>query len=50
MSYETCQLVNSFECRLPYTVLDIKGCWQFISFEKSFAQVYFTLRIWEIIF
>ena len=38
------QLVNNFECRLPYTVLDIKGCLQFISFNKSFAQVYFTLK------
>ena len=36
---------NSFECRLPYTVLDIKGCLQFISFKKSFAQICFTLKI-----
>ena len=26
VSRETWQLVNSFECRLPYTVLDFKGC------------------------
>jgi len=33
------------KCRLPYTVLDIKGCLQFISFKKSFAQIYFTLKL-----
>ena len=32
VSHETWQLVNSFECRLPYTVLVINGCLQFISF------------------
>jgi len=37
--------VDSFECRLPYTVLDIKGCLQFISFKKSFAQIYFALKL-----
>ena len=36
---------KSFECRLQYTVLDIKGCLQFISFKKSFAQVYVTLKL-----
>ena len=42
VSQETRQLVNSFECRLPYAVLNIKGRLQFISFKKSFAQIYFT--------
>ena len=42
------QLINSFECRLPCTVLDTKGCLQFISFKKSFALVYFTI-IWLLI-
>ena len=45
VSHETWQLINSFECRLPYTVLDIKGSLQFFSFKKSFALVYFTLKI-----
>ena len=45
VSHETWQLVNSFGCRLPYTVLGIKGCLQFISFNKSFAQIYFTLKL-----
>ena len=35
VSHETWQLVNSFECRLPYTVLDY----------KIFAQTYFTLKL-----
>ena len=37
------QHTGCFECRLPLTVLDIKGCLQFISLKKSFAQIYFTL-------
>ena len=41
----TKQLINSFECPLPYTVLDIKGCLQFILFKKSFAQIYFTFKL-----
>jgi len=45
VSHETWQLVNSFECRLPYTVLDIKGCLLFISLKKSFAQIYFALKL-----
>ena len=45
VSYETRQLINNFEFCLPYTVLDIKGCLQFISFEKSFAQIHFTLKL-----
>ena len=45
VSHETWQLINSFECRLPYAVLDIKGCLQFISFKKSFSLVYFTLKL-----
>ena len=45
VSHETWQLINGLECRLPYTVLDIKGWLQFISFKKSFAQVYFTLKL-----
>jgi len=45
VSHETSQLVNSFEYRLPYTVSDIKGCLQFISFKKSFAQIYFTFKL-----
>ena len=43
MSHETWQVVNSFECRFPYTVLDIKGCLQFILFKKSFVQIYILL-------
>ena len=45
VSHETWQLINSFECRLPYAILDIKGCLQFISFKKSFSLVYFTLKL-----
>ena len=45
VSHETWQLVNSVECRLPCTVSDIKGCLQFYLFKKSFAQVYFTLKL-----
>ena len=33
------------KCRLPYSVLDMKGCLQFISFKKCFAHVYFTLKL-----
>ena len=44
VSHETWQLVNSFECRLPYTVLDSKGFMQFISVKKSFAQIYFRIN------
>ena len=33
------------KCRLPNTLLDIKGCLQFIMFKKSFAQIYFTLKL-----
>ena len=38
---------ESFLCRPPYTVLDSKskGFMQFISFKKSFAQLYFTLKL-----
>ena len=45
VSHKTLQLVNSFECRLPYTVLDIKGCLQFISFKNYFAQTFFTFKL-----
>ena len=37
VSHETWQLINSYECRLLYTVLDVKGFLQFISLEKSFV-------------
>jgi len=37
-------LINSYECRLLYTVLDIKSFLQFILLEKSFVQKYFTLK------
>ena len=45
VSHETWQLVNSFECRLPYIVLYINRCLQFVSFKKSFAQICFTLNL-----
>ena len=41
VSHETGQLVNSFECLLPYTVLDIKDFSQFNSLKKI-TQIYFT--------
>ena len=44
VSHETWQLVNSFECLLPYTVLDVKDSLQFYSLKKSFTQIYFTLK------
>ena len=33
---------NGFRSDMSSTVLDIKGCLQFISFNKSFAQIFFT--------
>ena len=44
VSHETWQLVNSFECLLPYSVLIYKDFLQFISLQKSFTQIYFTLK------
>ena len=44
VSHETWQLVISFECFLPYTVLDIKDFLQFILFKKCFTQMYFTFK------
>ena len=44
VSHETWQLVNSFECLLPYIILDIKDFFQFISLTNSFTQIYFTLK------
>ena len=45
VSHETWRLVNGLEYPLPYTVLDSKGFMQFISSKKSFAQIYFTLKV-----
>ena len=36
--------MNSFECRLPYIILDIKDFLQFILLTNSFTQIYFTLK------
>ena len=36
--------VNSFECLLPYIILDIIDFFQFISLTNSFTQIYFTLK------
>ena len=44
MSHETWQLVNGFECLLPYVKLDIKDLFQFISLTNSFTKLYFTLK------
>ena len=44
VSHETWQLVNGFECLLPYVILDIKDFFQFISLTNSFTQIYFTLK------
>ena len=44
VSRETWQLVNGFECLLPYIILDIKDFFQFISLTNSFTQIYFTLK------
>ena len=45
VSNETWQLVNGFECLLPYIILDIKDFFQFISLTHSFTQIYFTFEI-----
>ncbi len=37
VSHKIWQLVNSFECLLPYTVLDIKDFLQLISLKKTFT-------------
>ena len=42
--HETWQLVNGFECLLPYIILDIKDFFQFISLTNPFTQIYFTLK------
>ncbi len=39
VSQETSQLVNNYESRLSYTVLDIKGFWQFILIKKLFFDI-----------
>jgi len=44
VSHKTWQLVNSFECRLPYTVLHIKDFLHFTSLKNSFTQICFTLK------
>ena len=41
---ETCQVVNSFECLLPYTQPNIKDLMQFILLKKTFALIHFTLK------
>ena len=44
LSHETWQLVNSFECLVPYSVLDIEDfCGLFR--KKYFTQIYFTLKL-----
>ena len=45
VSQETWQLVNGFECLLPYTVLDIKDFMQFISLKKTFYSNIFYFKI-----
>ena len=44
MSHETSQLVNSFECLLLHTVLDIKDFLQFIPLNKCLTHIYFTVK------
>ena len=44
VSHETWQLVNCFECLLPYAVLDINDFLHFISRRKPFNQIDFTLK------
>ena len=44
VSHETWQLVNSFECLLPYTVLDIKDFLQFISLKNLLLK---NLLLWN---
>ena len=44
MSHETFQLLNSYECLLPYIILDIKVFLHVISLKTSFSQIYFTLK------
>ena len=44
VSHETWQLVNGFECFLPYIILDIEDFIQFISLTHTFTQIYFTLK------
>ena len=44
VSHETWQLVNGFECFLPYIILDIIDFFQFSSLTNSFTQIYFTLK------
>ena len=44
VSHETWQLVNGFECLLPYIILDIIDFFQFISLTNSFTQISFTLK------
>ena len=45
VSQDTWQLVNSFECLLPPTVLDIKDLLQFVSLKKCLTHIYFTLKL-----
>ena len=40
----TLLLVNSFECLLLFTVLDIKHYLKFIVLKTSFTQLYLTLK------
>jgi len=44
VSDETWQMVNSFECLLPNTLLNIKDFLQFIALKIFFDQIYFTLK------
>ena len=44
MSNETWQLVNGFECLLPYIILDIKDFFLVYFVSKLFYQIYFTLK------
>ena len=46
VSHETGQLVNSFECLLPYIILDIKDFLQVISLKISnifYSEINFTI-------
>ena len=37
--------LNSFECSLLYTEAGITSCLRFTSLKKSFARIYFTLKL-----
>ena len=45
VSHKTWQFVNSFECLLPYIVLDVKDFLKSISLKKHYSEINFTI-IW----